>query len=67
MNAVSSGVLAARPAGNVIYVEQADHQGENGSSRSKWTSAAIFRICSAVPKQHRDLMAGPGSRRVSHA
>lgn|ERR1035437_676035 len=39
MNAVSRGVLAARPTGNVIYVEQADPHGtitgENESSRSK--------------------------------
>src|ERR1035437_3665306 len=71
MNAVSLGVLAARPAGNVIYVAQADPHGtitgEKGSSRSKWISAAMFRICSAVPKQHIDLMTGPTSGRVSQA
>ena len=41
--------------------------GENGSSRSKWMRPPCFRIYSPVPKQQRDLTAGMGSGRASHA
>src|SRR4030043_211522 len=41
--------------------------GVNGSVRLKWTSAAMFRICSAVPKQQMDRISGSGSGSASHA
>jgi hypothetical protein len=58
MNAVFFGAFSAIPAGYVIKVKQKGPHGtitgENGSSRSKWTSAVIFRICSTFDSQDHE-------------
>ena len=64
------GIFAAcspqGPPGKVMNVEQEEPQGtmtgENGSSRSKWIRAAMFRICSPFPKMQREMTLGIGIR-----